>query len=133
MIRGPPRSTRTDTLVPYTTLFRSAADDALRSPALREVGRGQATKRDIAVARTQSFADQIRVAAVRAIQDAVDLAKAVQPVGRRIVSRFGAEITDKIEIARRCCAAHPRATPACELRPDAPHPARSAPLGSAAR
>src|SRR3546814_18146654 len=27
MIRRPPRSTRTDTLVPYTTLFRSAALD----------------------------------------------------------------------------------------------------------
>src|SRR3546814_16047868 len=30
MIRRPPRSTRTDTLFPYTTLFRS--------PAVREVG-----------------------------------------------------------------------------------------------
>src|SRR3546814_16470856 len=28
MIRRPPRSTRTDTLVPYTTLFRSLADEA---------------------------------------------------------------------------------------------------------
>src|SRR3546814_10587893 len=28
MIRRPPRSTRTDTLFPYTTLFRSAAADA---------------------------------------------------------------------------------------------------------
>src|SRR3546814_3392485 len=27
MIRRPPRSTRTDTLFPYTTLFRSAAHD----------------------------------------------------------------------------------------------------------
>src|SRR3546814_16284193 len=27
MIRRPPRSTRTDTLFPYTTLFRSVADD----------------------------------------------------------------------------------------------------------
>src|SRR3546814_11394398 len=27
MIRRPPRSTRTDTLFPYTTLFRSAAED----------------------------------------------------------------------------------------------------------
>src|SRR3546814_5475684 len=27
MIRRPPRSTRTDTLCPYTTLFRSAAPD----------------------------------------------------------------------------------------------------------
>src|SRR3546814_12634726 len=29
MIRRPPRSTRTDTLFPYTTLFRSLAGDAL--------------------------------------------------------------------------------------------------------
>src|SRR3546814_19643200 len=28
MIRRPPRSTRTDTLFPYTTLFRSAVGDA---------------------------------------------------------------------------------------------------------
>src|SRR3546814_18025535 len=28
MIRGPPRSTRTETLFPYTTLFRSLADEA---------------------------------------------------------------------------------------------------------
>src|SRR3546814_13659164 len=28
IIRRPPRSTRTDTLFPYTTLFRSACDDA---------------------------------------------------------------------------------------------------------
>src|SRR3546814_6601066 len=31
MIPRPPRSTRTDTLFPYTTLFRSAADQALYS------------------------------------------------------------------------------------------------------
>src|SRR3546814_8698595 len=30
MIRRPPRSTRTDTLFPYTTLFRSAGDGARR-------------------------------------------------------------------------------------------------------
>src|SRR3546814_6002284 len=33
MIRRPPRSTRTDTLFPYTTLFRSPADGA--APARR--------------------------------------------------------------------------------------------------
>src|SRR3546814_19283825 len=32
MIRRPPRSTRTDTLFPYTTLFRSAHDRALQWP-----------------------------------------------------------------------------------------------------
>src|SRR3546814_9193858 len=40
MIRRPPRSTRTDTLFPYTTLFRSAATADLRSgnPALAATG-----------------------------------------------------------------------------------------------
>src|SRR3546814_2400923 len=32
MIRLPPRSTRTDTFFPYTTLFRSAANRGLRFP-----------------------------------------------------------------------------------------------------
>src|SRR3546814_15640192 len=43
MIRRPPRSTRTDTLFPYTTLFRSmargeasAVADAVRQPAVEE-------------------------------------------------------------------------------------------------
>src|SRR3546814_16783184 len=36
MIRRPPRSTRTDTLFPYTTLFRSVAHPAL-IPIAREV------------------------------------------------------------------------------------------------
>src|SRR3546814_11537369 len=36
MIRRPPRSTRTDTLFPYTTLFRSAGDADL----VRARGRG---------------------------------------------------------------------------------------------
>src|SRR3546814_15787793 len=59
MIRRPPRSTRTDTLVPYTTLFRSTrhaglceqgarrfvgrdelAQDARRAPAAPDVGAG---------------------------------------------------------------------------------------------
>src|SRR3546814_6228890 len=39
MIRRPPRSTRTDTLFPYTTLFRS------RDPATRSAARSAATVR----------------------------------------------------------------------------------------
>src|SRR3546814_3506634 len=39
MIRRPPRSTRTDTLFPYTTLFRSRVDD----------GGLQADRREIAI------------------------------------------------------------------------------------
>src|SRR3546814_8333359 len=46
MIRRPPRSTRTDTLFPYTTLFRSVAavahqrDDPLRRRLLAAVAQG---------------------------------------------------------------------------------------------
>src|SRR3546814_4723205 len=41
MIRRPPRSTRTDTLFPYTTLFRSVRRPlTLRSAARQPAGRG---------------------------------------------------------------------------------------------
>src|SRR3546814_12889686 len=39
MIRRPPRSTRTDTLFPYTTLFRSTARSSMRcSPSTADCG-----------------------------------------------------------------------------------------------
>src|SRR3546814_1829791 len=37
MTRRPPRSTRTDTLFPYTTLFRSSADRSAEPPRLEIV------------------------------------------------------------------------------------------------
>src|SRR3546814_14132010 len=42
MIRRPPRSTRTDTLFPYTTLFRSHADEGVRADAAELVDAGEA-------------------------------------------------------------------------------------------
>src|SRR3546814_13441737 len=42
MIRRPPRSTRTDTLFPYTTLFRSLL---LQTPALRRRSAGKDQQR----------------------------------------------------------------------------------------
>src|SRR3546814_18310059 len=50
MIRRPPRSTRTDTLFPYTTLFRSAP---------------QATQTDIATADQSSQGSEIVVTGIR--------------------------------------------------------------------
>src|SRR3546814_3903889 len=41
MIRRPPRSTRTDTLFPYTTLFRSFSGER---PAARRALRGRGTR-----------------------------------------------------------------------------------------
>src|SRR3546814_17711690 len=40
MIRRPPRSTRTDTLVPYTTLFRSAAVETIEALKIARAGVG---------------------------------------------------------------------------------------------
>src|SRR3546814_11637197 len=41
MIRRPPRSTRTDTLFPYTTLFRSAGPSAGRPADFRQPAPGR--------------------------------------------------------------------------------------------
>src|SRR3546814_13741228 len=43
MIRRPPRSTRTDTLFPYTTLFRSRSLEAFRNGGLIGTGPGEGT------------------------------------------------------------------------------------------
>src|SRR3546814_11713328 len=48
MIRRPPRSTRTDTLFPYTTLFRS---DAVLGEARIGGGAGEAVERGLAAHR----------------------------------------------------------------------------------
>src|SRR3546814_10046268 len=49
MIRRPPRSTRTDTLFPYTTLFRSfPAASGLQRPLGLHVPRGAAGERTVA-------------------------------------------------------------------------------------
>src|SRR3546814_12708430 len=46
MIRRPPRSTRTDTLFPYTTLFRSQRDGKLGAAAISAVDRGEDDRAD---------------------------------------------------------------------------------------
>src|SRR3546814_20358366 len=48
MIRRPPRSTRTDTLFPYTTLFRSLED-------AREIGMGARRKRQFVKGDERGF------------------------------------------------------------------------------
>src|SRR3546814_197933 len=60
MIRRPPRSTRTDTLFPYTTLFRSARAEA--------VGRRETARRDRAHAAQKSAAADPRRSDERARQ-----------------------------------------------------------------
>src|SRR3546814_1532640 len=52
MVRRPPRSTRTDTLFPYTTLFRSAGRPGnVRGPALRRRARQAERPEEVLSAR----------------------------------------------------------------------------------
>src|SRR3546814_10574835 len=59
MIRRPPRSTRTDTLFPYTTLFRSGGGEGVDAPRPRAHRRRNG-------ARTVSGNDALARAALRA-------------------------------------------------------------------
>src|SRR3546814_20345285 len=53
MIRRPPRSTRTDTLFPYTTLFRSTRADAERHMHIQR----QPPRNRVLIAGTRHFAE----------------------------------------------------------------------------
>src|SRR3546814_4454144 len=71
MIRRPPRSTRTDTLFPYTTLFRSVA-------AVAAQGAGQQAVQAAALPVRQD--QQHRQAGDHAAEQGVDQARNKQPV-----------------------------------------------------
>src|SRR3546814_14374215 len=75
IIRRPTRSTRTDTLVPYTTLFRSAALDA--QCRVLVVGGRPAGSRDLAGARAQV---QDGIAAVLEHAKAAGVPLAIEPL-----------------------------------------------------
>src|SRR3546814_13389340 len=63
MIRHPPRSTRTDTLVPYTTLFRSATNAAADEAERHSTGRR--SRREGTAETIVDAASLIAVAATR--------------------------------------------------------------------
>src|SRR3546814_4635989 len=89
MIRRPPRSTRTDTLFPYTTLFRSLAAQHRRAVAHLHAGDG--AERDLLARRRQDrqaseFADT--VAQLARIADADRVAR--EPLDR-LADRLAAD------------------------------------------
>src|SRR3546814_7056084 len=66
MIRRPPRSTRTDTLFPYTTLFRSLF--RLQDPAVQALGGGLVDH------RTEEHAAVLRIAGLELLRGGDQLA-----------------------------------------------------------
>src|SRR3546814_10863663 len=100
MIRRPPRSTRTDTLFPYTTLFRSARfrHRTRHPPDDAAFGR----LREDRAARLLQPRRADRAVAAHAAEDHRDAALAID-LGDRIEHRVGrrtAAIVDRAEIGR---------------------------------
>src|SRR3546814_6630622 len=60
MLRRPPRSTRTDTLFPYTTLFRSCPGSSTRSRSSKSFRRGPATRKDRSEEQTSELQPLMR-------------------------------------------------------------------------
>src|SRR3546814_14761053 len=74
MLRRPPRSTRTDTLFPYTTLFRSVNPESDRPVTLSAVADVVSTIGTSEIHRV----DQVRVAIISAALRYGDLGSAVK-------------------------------------------------------
>src|SRR3546814_3565465 len=69
MIRRPPRSTRTDTLFPYTTLFRSETQSRVREAiANRDIRQDQFEQQKRAVERNTRNSYQTLVAGITEIE-----------------------------------------------------------------
>src|SRR3546814_7962679 len=88
MIRRPPRSTRTDTLFPYTTLFRSPLDPLDHHRAIRASGWGgrviTAYRPDpVMDPSVRGFADNVRAFCAMAGEDAGSFAGSLRAHERR--------------------------------------------------
>src|SRR3546814_8049323 len=81
MIRRPPRSTRTDTLFPYTTLFRSKRNDAARHRSGHPAGGFLALFRAILVDLLVDIGAQHGVEFVHLADDRGAFAEARQRIG----------------------------------------------------
>src|SRR3546814_5027847 len=109
MIRRPPRSTRTDTLFPYTTLFRSLAPDAgLQAPGASlsfAQGSHDFESLDHGIGRGDRFEtahrlDQYLELSVIGLDHVIEILHL--PVGRLPVQlSFALQFGDRCTIARR--------------------------------
>src|SRR3546814_12775363 len=112
MIRRPPRSTRTDTLFPYTTLFRStapgtgsAAHARLRPRLEPRIGRGKAAR---------SSAQRYRMAGGRGIGSVASprrTRKATALVGAAVAAARNERPRTEAHAGQADARAHPAALP----------------------
>src|SRR3546814_20727069 len=94
MIRRPPRSTRTDTLFPYTTLFRSTANDNFGHAAGDAVLVAM-SERIKATLRKQDFAARVGGDEFVVIVDPVEARREADELADRIRHSMGEPIDRK--------------------------------------
>src|SRR3546814_14297737 len=87
MIRRPPRATRTDTLFPYTTLFRSSfpsTGPGKNSPSTSS-GRTEIDMAESGIEQIMALAPVIPVIVIDRVEDAVPLAEALLAGGMPVL------------------------------------------------
>src|SRR3546814_17607026 len=97
MIRRPPRSPRTDTLFPYTTLFRS-------SPTPQAQKTGQMIKHELSVTRQADFAAWYQDVIAEA-----DLAEESGVRGCMVIQPWGSGFGERIQEVMDAASKEPRA------------------------
>src|SRR3546814_19531427 len=103
MIRRPPRSTRTDTLFPYTTLFRSVMVEDAKGALSGKVAVVTGGTRNIGRAVVIALAGEGAAVVVNAHSDgavAEAVAYEVRPGGGRATAQI-ADLTDEVAVGRR--------------------------------
>src|SRR3546814_8106397 len=100
MCRRPPRSTRTDTLFPYTTLFRSAGGPLRR--CVPHAGReGEARPRSLALGRETADAQHFRLVHSQPGAAAGAVLHADRPRHRRVHEHRSEEHTSELQSLMR--------------------------------
>src|SRR3546814_18927663 len=102
MIRRPPRSTRTDTLFPYTTLFRSLLGLRLAGPEARAI---VAVEGDAAAALAQPLQQGKEPLTALGVENPEGDGREVDKVeaGEALGQRRGAFAAQQLEIGRAAC------------------------------
>src|SRR3546814_14186839 len=110
MIRGPPRSTRTDTLFPYTTLFRSLIGEreAARAPGCPSE-RTVLLSKISAVGRCAETRARLESLIVALQADVGDAGDRIRPIDPRSAVRNDLESVHLAHRARQALAALSRA------------------------